>query len=369
MTNIQFPDLVALGYEVAGHTDGLAKLMQATADFFNTQESAVTIWSPKNPASFLPVTHGMASNELQDLFDQRGQTGSLFEKLNRLAGGETFVIKASGQTRAPGGLRSRTDTMHLLAGLVSADGDNRCAILLFREPQNSEFNPLEEQTLQNLMRYFQRAEKLNRQFRQTFLEHRTAFTVLESSPQGIFFLGQKGQVTYQNVEARMLFSIKDGLRLRNGSVHIDDSEVRKELDTYVNQMRSSTATDSEANLACAIPRKSNSAPYQLIISKLPFEAQRAALNEDESLAMAVISDPEDMGELKVELLRTFFGLSAAEARLARALYKFHVLSDAAAALGISIHTARSELKKIFKKLEVKSQPALLKKLAKAIRHT
>ena len=122
-------------------------------------------------------------------------------------------------------------------------------------------------------------------------------------------------------------------------------------------------------LVCAVPRKSNTNPYQLIISKLPFNDRRAAVHDDEVLAMAVISDPDDLGELKVELLRTFFGLSAAEARLSRSLYKLHVLPDAAKAIGISVHTARSELKRIFSKLGVNSQTALLKKLAKAIRET
>ncbi len=369
MTTIDLPNLIAQAYEAASHSDGVANLIHDTADFFGVRKIAVAVWSPTNPDTFLPITDGISSKDFQSMFDRRGQSGTLFEKLNNLSSGETFAAEACGQETPAGALRHETDAMHTLAGVFIDSANNRCAIVLFREPQNREFNQAEQENLQTLMNYYQRARELNRRSLRIFLERKTAFTVLESAPQGIFFLGQSGQVTYQNVEARLIFTLKDGLRLNNGLVRIDDPVVHQTLDNFIDRMRSADNADCPDTLACAIPRKSNAAPYQLIVSKLSFEAERAALNSGESLATAVISDPEDMGELKLELLRTFFGLSAAEARLARALYKFNVLANAAEALGISVHTARSELKKVFKKLDVNSQPALLKKLARAIQQT
>lgn len=369
VTTISLPDLVARAYEAARETGALADLIRDTTDFFGAQQSAVAVWSPTKPDTFLPFTYGMSREGFQTMFHQRGQSGTLFERLNRLSSGETFAATVRVQETSAGDLQHGTDAMHALAGFVVASGNNHFTIALFRERQNSEFNRVDQETLQTLMGYYRRAIDLNRRYLQMYLEHRTAFNILESAPQGIFFLGQNGQVTYQNIEARMFFSLNDGLRLSDGFVQFDDQKVRRRFYDFIDRIRSGNETDSHGGFVTAVPRKSRATPYQLIVSKLPFETQRASLNDDESLAIAVISDPEDIGDLKIDLLRSFFGLSVAEARLARALYKCDVLGDAAAALGISIHTARSELKNIFKKLNVKSQPALLKKLAKAIRET
>ena len=369
MTTLGFTDLVAQAYDSAHGPNGLVNFTRDAANFFNAQQSAMAIWSESSPEKFTAITHGLARKDLRGMFDRRGESGTLFEKLGKLSVGETVRSNARAQTTPAESLGHPSDLMHWLVGLAVKAGESRCAIILFRDGKAGEFTQNEQEELQSLLKYYQRAFKLNKHYLQMFLEHKTAYTVLESSPQGIFFLGQKGQVTYQNIEARMFFTMKDGLRLRDGAVHIDDPKVRKTLDAFIDQTRSGGEADGPDNLVCAIPRKSNANPYQLIISKLPFNANRAALHDDEVLAMAVISDPEDLGELKVELLRTFFDLSAAEARLARALYKFHVLPEAAKAIGISVHTARSELKKIFSKLGVNSQSALLKKLANAIRET
>jgi DNA-binding CsgD family transcriptional regulator len=369
VTTISFPDLVARAYEVASDASGLADLIRDTTDFFGAQQSAVAVWSPTNPDTFVPITYGMTREDLQTMFHQRGQSGTLFDRLNKLSSGETFAARARVQETPAGDSQHPTDAMHALAGFVVASGNNHFTIALFREQQNGEFNRADQETLQTLMSYYQRAIDLNRHFLRVVLEHRTAFNILENAPQGIFFLGQNGQVTYQNMDARMFFAVNDGLHLSDGFVQIDDQKVRREFYDFIDRMQSEDEADSHRAFITAIPRKSAAAPYQIIVSKLPCEAQRAALNDDESLATAVISDPEDIGDLKIDLLRSFFGLSAAEARLARALYKCDVLSDAAAALGISIHTARSELKKVFKKLDVNSQSALLKKLAIAIRET
>ena len=369
MTTLGFTDLVAQAYDSAHGPDGLVNFNRDTAIFFNAQQSAIAIWSETHAEKFIAITHGLANKDVQSMFDRRGKSGTVFEKLGKLSGGETVRSKARAQPMPADTMGHQTDSMHSLVGLAVKQGETRCAIVLFREGKAAEFSPAEQDDLQTLLKYYHRAFKLNKRFLRTFLEHKTAYTVLESSPQGIFFIGQRGQVTYQNIEARMFFTMKDGLRLRDGSVHIDDPKVHKTLNGFIDQIRSGGETDGPDNLACAIPRKSNANPYQLIISKLPFNDRRAAVHDDEALAMAVISDPDDLGELKVELLRTFFDMSAAEARLARSLYKFHVLPDAAEAIGISIHTARSELKKIFSKLGVNSQSALLKKLANAIRET
>jgi DNA-binding CsgD family transcriptional regulator len=60
-----------------------------------------------------------------------------------------------------------------------------------------------------------------------------------------------------------------------------------------------------------------------------------------------------------------FGLSPAQVRLSRHIADGHDLSHAAAELGISVNTARTQLKRIFDKTGVHSQPALVRVLLSA----
>ena len=70
--------------------------------------------------------------------------------------------------------------------------------------------------------------------------------------------------------------------------------------------------------------------------------------------------------LSGESIRQFFRLTPAETNLAIALLREHRLTDAAESLGISINTARTQLKGIFHKLGVNSQPAMMQRLTQTL---
>src|ERR1039458_6421023 len=68
----------------------------------------------------------------------------------------------------------------------------------------------------------------------------------------------------------------------------------------------------------------------------------------------------------VSALKSYFGLSIAEARLAQHLASGEALEDAAKDLGISKNTARVQLKAAFTKLNVHRQAELVALLAQLI---
>ena len=60
------------------------------------------------------------------------------------------------------------------------------------------------------------------------------------------------------------------------------------------------------------------------------------------------------------LLRATYGCTAREAALALTLAQGRTLAEAAGTLGISIHTARTHLKRVFRKTGTKRQTELLR---------
>ena len=75
-----------------------------------------------------------------------------------------------------------------------------------------------------------------------------------------------------------------------------------------------------------------------------------------------ITDPERHDVLPVSLLRSLFGLTPAEAKLAARLARGDALAAAADELGISYATARTQLAMIFRKTDTSRQGELIRLL-------
>ena len=345
--------LVARVYESAGHPERLAAFIRDTATHFAAQQSAIAIWNEDNPARFLPITFGINSEDLERRFAQRQESASLFARLDKLEAGQTIV--------GSDGARP------ILAGLASFGDENRCAIVLFRDDADSEFDVSDQAALITLIAYFERATAFNKQYIRLFVEHDAALGALEFAPRGIIFIARSGQIAYRNSAARMILEKSDGLREKQGSMHIDDPAAQDKFHAFIGSTISADSRNAPDSMICKAPRGSGAAAYQLIISRVPVNKNRASLNADEIAVMAIIHNPNDLVDLDAKFLRTFYELSPAEARLGQALYKHKNLASASKALGISINTARSELKRIFKKVGVNSQSALLVEFTKALK--
>lgn len=73
----------------------------------------------------------------------------------------------------------------------------------------------------------------------------------------------------------------------------------------------------------------------------------------------LVYQPEAGRQIPLPLLRELYGLTPAEAKLVAELFGGASIAAAARLLGISTHTARAQLKGIFRKCEVQSQGKLL----------
>ncbi|WP_407524703.1 helix-turn-helix transcriptional regulator [Methylobacterium oryzisoli] len=81
-------------------------------------------------------------------------------------------------------------------------------------------------------------------------------------------------------------------------------------------------------------------------------------------AILLVTDPQAAGRPATALLRQVYGLTAAEARLAQTLADGSDLAAVADRLGVTVETARSQLKAVFSKTGTHRQPALVALLAR-----
>jgi DNA-binding CsgD family transcriptional regulator len=112
------------------------------------------------------------------------------------------------------------------------------------------------------------------------------------------------------------------------------------------------------------------APKNGLISVLPAEhgrhlvVKRIAASPPTCGALLIFLDIRDSGELDRDLLQRVFGLTRAEASLAQWLARGCSLQETAEKRGVSVGTARMQLKSILAKTHTRRQAELIRLLAR-----
>lgn len=101
----------------------------------------------------------------------------------------------------------------------------------------------------------------------------------------------------------------------------------------------------------------------LVVKAIPLSGALAAVF-GQARALLLFTDLDKRSSPIAEILRSAFGLTAAEARLAAEMASGDAVEDAAVRLGITKETARNHLKSIFQKTAVHRQSELVALMAK-----
>ncbi|HQR04241.1 MAG: helix-turn-helix transcriptional regulator [Proteobacteria bacterium] len=170
-------------------------------------------------------------------------------------------------------------------------------------------------------------------------------------------INESGRVILHNMLAERVVAEADGLCLKNGRVCATDPAADVLLDRAIR------------DLALSMRRGEMVPGHKLLLDRgtgrqwralLRPAVQGVAIGEDSSLAMSLLlRDAQARGSIGEGPLMELFGLTRAEARLAARLASGLGLKEAAAAIGISHHTARAQLSAVFAKTDTHRQSQLV----------
>jgi DNA-binding CsgD family transcriptional regulator len=104
-------------------------------------------------------------------------------------------------------------------------------------------------------------------------------------------------------------------------------------------------------------RRAGKKPLHLLVS--PLRSESAAL-PGRAVVAVFLSDPERNLAIPVEVLRTLFQLTPAEARLALSLFEGHSLSEEAELNRVSKETVKSQIASVFHKTGARGQSGLMR---------
>jgi DNA-binding CsgD family transcriptional regulator len=112
--------------------------------------------------------------------------------------------------------------------------------------------------------------------------------------------------------------------------------------------------------ALSISRPSGAHPLSVMV--VPLRTKGEAPGDRAPAAAVFVSDPEVRLDSNQQHLRELYALTVVEARLAAWLAQGKSVNEAAAAMGITVNTARAYLKRIYDKTGVRRQPELVRVL-------
>lgn len=270
-------------------------------------------------------------------------------------------------------------THHCGATLSGLAPDTTAGICMMRPEAGGVFEPDTIALLAILAPHVKRALALHKTLQTARMEGALLRQSVETVDLAIISVDGSGEVLNITQAARNILDARDGLVVEGKHVRASNSAEHTRLSDLMSGAvstgsgrqwrtnRCSTTTAPQASSASIwtpaaggamlISRRPPKRPLQLVVT--PFHSSDAFLDARPS-ALVFLSDPDAIPASRSCILRTLYGLSPTECRLADLLVAGYELIIAAERLTMTAQTARFHLKSIFRKTGTNRQTDLVR---------
>jgi DNA-binding CsgD family transcriptional regulator len=180
--------------------------------------------------------------------------------------------------------------------------------------------------------------------------------MMDRLPYGVLLLGRDLEILEASAMARELLASRCGLHGDDGRLGFTRAS---DAHAFVERLKEDPAR-VRLDDTVIVSRAGLRAPLSLMV--LPVKGTQEAWLRPTARWLVLVFDPEATRPIAERTLQQVLGISAAEAALARRLALGVTVAEAATQLGISIHTARSQLKSVFAKVGVRTQAQLVRRI-------
>jgi len=208
-----------------------------------------------------------------------------------------------------------------------------------------------------------RAFELGRKFATTRRLSGDMASVLDHSPHGVFLLDAAGRIRHANRMGEALLAESGGLTAIGGRLSTSSAELARQLHRLI---CAAGAPDRESRTGASMAVSTPSRRLPLSVTVAPVRPGRFAPFHSGPSVVVCVTDLEAGVSLPEQKLRELFGLTPAEARVALALFDGLGPADAAAHLGVSFHTVRNQLVRVFEKTGTNRQTDLVRLMMRAV---
>ncbi len=180
---------------------------------------------------------------------------------------------------------------------------------------------------------------------------------LNRLPTGVVVVSRDARVILMNQAAAAIISHKDGLIIgHDGTCRTSVVSETRSLHQLIKECaRAQNETLESGGLS--ITRPSMDRPLSAMVS--PLLGDELVGTGAGPAAIIFLSDPERQPKPSTAVLRQLYDLTESEARLVQALSQGQRLEDAADEMGITVSSARTYLKRVFRKTDTSRQAELV----------
>lgn len=241
-------------------------------------------------------------------------------------------------------------------GVAIPLGDGQVGLLgMLRNKQDRHYVEAEAEGLDTLLPHLRRSLQLTHQLRRLQLDITHARAGLDALSIGVMVCSPDGKIRIANRIAEDILARGDGILLDDKDrLAVSDPVEQQGLRRMISSAARRPGLDPKgAGNALRIGRN-DGLPLKLLVAPLP-EAQLAGIGGSGG-AMILIDDPDRKAAPAIEALKALFGLTTAEARLARRLAHGDATApEIAAEFALSPQTIRTQMKSIHRKMDVSHQ--------------
>lgn len=282
-------------------------------------------------------------------------------RLRTLPAGSVFVGSELLDDDAPPmgdrypGFRSPQSFFHTAGGVPLNDDTAIGVLRVIRPRSTAPFDDEEIDLLRHLMPHLGRGLALHRRLA-AIEAARDQGDLLDWLPFGVVLLDRRGTVLATNRRADALFAVHDGLWLEGGGLRAGRSTEHMLLQQEIISATGAGGDDPGTG-ALTLTRTEPGRSLHVFVAPLrPGQLGRAA---HRARVVVFISDPDAPPVVDVDRLRAYLGITGAEAALVATLVGGLAVEDAAARLGITVNTARTQLKRVLAKTGARRQSELV----------
>jgi len=255
---------------------------------------------------------------------------------------------------------NRYQVSRLLTAALQRDDEGYSIVSAFRAESDEPFEELEVRFLAAVLPHVQRALRIQAKLRTAAQTCQAAFDGLDAVPHAVFLVDADANVRFSNQRGRDLLESGDGLAIDHGRLIAERPAETSRLRNACAALRWTQGTvPRSSGDAFALPRRLAAQPLQLMVS--PTHNPLAV--EGGVVALILVTDPQDRPLLREELLRLFYDLTPAEAKVASLFAAGDGIEEVCATLRYTKQTAWWYSKQVLVKTACRSRSELAGKLA------
>ena len=251
----------------------------------------------------------------------------------------------------PAGIR------YVLSGVTKAQGSKVSFFGFQRSVLQPPFGSAETEFMQRLIPHFAKADEIGNKINRISDEKRLAIAMLDRIEYGILLVNRLGQICLSNQSAEHWLETYTTAHSLFGRIRLSNSKDRDTLDKFI---RASEFGGEDSTIQTLETRAEDGSGHVRLVV-LPMASHDANyFGDDQVTAAIVISDLSQQRSMASQLLKSTYGLTPAELKIAAGLAAGKTQDDLCQVLSVSLATVKTHTQRIFQKTGVSRQAELLR---------